>query len=56
MFGFFFDIICSAENEEVEPVANVEEGKHGRIDNERILVELFLVFSHLLVEGGVFVW
>ena len=48
--------VCSAENEEVEPVADVEEGEHRRIYNERVLVKLFLVLSHPLVEDCVFVW
>lgn len=47
--------VCSAENEEVEPVADVEEGEHRRIYNERVLVKLFLVLSHPLVEDCVFV-
>ena len=54
--AFYFRTICSAENKEVEPIANVKKGKHSRIDDKSIFVESFLVLPHLLVEGGIIFW
>ena len=64
--GIFWDIVIfrshnliphlffSTQDEIIEPIPHVEEDEHGRVDREGVLVELLLVFLHLLLEVFVF--